>query len=187
MSIAIPIGQIVQGIRGSTIHSIAGVLRMGTEVPPTASAAQLAETRYRTGRLTLGASRVSEEIDSKRELVIGWTAIGRNKPLVASVWILEDASRVAAASERAVIATPVVAQIAVEVEIEPGTEVFPMPVALEIPAPLAGAVAPVEAAHAAAALAVPPACAAARAADQGVDRGAAEAAGDAVADSCSQS
>jgi hypothetical protein len=187
MSTAIPISQIVQGTLGSTIHSIAGVHRMGTEVRLTASAAQPAEIRCRIGRQTPGATRVNEEIGSKVELVIGWTAIGRSRPQVATAWILEAASRVESATELPAIVTPVTvrvletrAQIEEEAaEIESGIAAFPTAAALEIPVPLAEAVAPVEGAHAAAALAVHPVWVAARVADQGA------AAGDAVDDSLS--
>jgi hypothetical protein len=95
--------------------------------------------------------------------VTGCQAIGRNKPQVASVRILEEASAQEQATEQPAIATalalPVLetrAQVAEEAEIESGTAVFPMVVALEIPAPLAEAAARVERAHAAAALAVHP-------------------------------
>ena len=121
--------------------------------------------------------------------MIGCPIIGRSKPQVASVWILEDANKLESATELRAVAMPVVvrvletrAQIAEEAEIESGTAAFPMAAALEIPAPLAEAVAPVEAAHAAAALAVHPVWAAA---DRVADPGTAGAAGDAVADSCS--
>jgi hypothetical protein len=160
---------------------------MGTGIPPTASAAQLAEIRYRIGRQTPGETRVNEEIGSKRELVIGCQAIGRNKPQVASVWILEEASGQEQATEHRAIATaaarPVLetrAQVAEEAEIESGTAAFRMGAVLEIPAPLAEAVVPVQEAHAAAALAVHPVWAADRVADQEA------AAGGAGADSCSQ-
>jgi len=180
--------QIVQGIRGSIIHSIAAVHRMGIEVPPTASEAQPAEIPSRIGRQTLGEISLNEEIGSKGELVIGRQAIGRNRRQVASGWILEDASRVVPATELA-IATPAAdrapetpAQIAEEAEIESGTAASLVAAALEVPARLA-AVALVEPAHAAAALAVHPVWAADRVV---ADQGAAAAAGDAVADSGSQ-
>jgi hypothetical protein len=181
--------QIVRGIRGSIIHNIAAVHRMGIEVPPTASEAQPAEIPSRIGRQTLGEISLNAEIGSKGELVIGRQAIGRNRRQVANVWILEDASKVVPATEPA-IATPAAdrapetpAQIAEEAEIALGIAAFPVAADREIPARLA-AVAPVEAAHAAAALAVHPVWAAA---DRVVaDQGAAAAAGDAVADSGSQ-
>jgi hypothetical protein len=137
----------------------------------------------------LGAISLNEEIGNKRESAIGQT-IGRNKPRVASVRILENASRLEAATEPAAIATPVAvrvpetpAQVAEEAEIRSGTAAFRVAEDLEVPAPLAEAVAPVEAAPAAAALADHPVWAAAdRVAE---DQGAAGAGG-AVADSCSQ-
>jgi hypothetical protein len=137
---------------------------MGTEIPPTASAAQPAEIRYRIDRQTLGETRVNGEIGSKEGSVIGRQAIGRNKLRVATVWILEDASKVESATELPAIVMQVAVRVLetraqieeAAVEIESGTAAFPTAAALEIPAPLAAAVAPVEAAHAAAALAVHP-------------------------------
>jgi hypothetical protein len=117
--------------------------------------------------------------------VIGCQAIGRNRPQVESVRILGDASRAESATARAAIAAPLAvrvletrAQIAEAAEIESGTAAFPMAAALEIPAPLAEAAAPAEAAHAAAALAVHPVWVVDRVVDQG-----AAGAGDAVDDS----
>jgi hypothetical protein len=63
---------------------------------------------------------------------------------------------VAAIGTTAVVRMHATAQMAGEAEIESATAAFPVAAVLAIPAPLAEAVAPVEAVHAAAALAVHP-------------------------------
>lgn len=113
---------------------------METEVLRIASAVPPAEIRYRIGRQTLGATRLNEEIDSKGEPAIGCRVIGRNKPQVASAWILEDASSPGSVTELPATATPATVR-AEEAEIESGTAAFRIVAVLEIPAPLAVAVA----------------------------------------------